>query len=365
MDPIGVYIHIPFCKSKCPYCDFFSGKGSEAEFDRYIKETVGIINYWSQLCEKPVSSVYFGGGTPSVIGSNRLCELLNAVKSGFNVNSDAEITCEINPESGKSIDFEKMRSCGFNRVSIGLQSAVPRELETLGRIHTAQEAKLTTQRAVSAGIDNVSLDLMIAVPFQTVESLKLSIDFCAQCEVKHISSYLLKIERGTKFYSIKEKLKLPDEDMQADLYLAAVDYLGRYGYDQYEISNFAKKGYEGKHNLNYWRCGEYLGIGPSAHSFYEGKRFYYGRNTQDYYNRKIIDDGTGGDSSEYIMLALRLKEGLRFSEYERRYASPVPSDFLRKAEQFSKQDLMELDESRACLTTKGFLVSNIIISELI
>ena len=193
MDPIGVYIHIPFCKSKCPYCDFFSGKGIEAEFDRYVKETVGIINYWSQLCQKPVSSVYFGGGTPSVIGSNRLCELLNAVKSGFNVNSDAEITCEINPESGKSIDFEKMRSCGFNRVSIGLQSAVPRELEILGRIHTAQEAKLTAQRAISAGIDNVSLDLMIAVPFQTVESLKRSIDFCAQCEVKHISSYLLKI----------------------------------------------------------------------------------------------------------------------------------------------------------------------------
>ena len=365
MRTVGVYIHIPFCKHKCPYCDFFSGKGDEAEYDRYVAETVRIIHYQAQLCDKKVISVYFGGGTPSVIGAERLCILLDAVKSSFDMVPNAEITCEVNPESGKNIDFEMMRACGFNRLSVGLQSAVPTELEALGRIHTAKEAQLTVRRAKAAGFHNISLDLMLAIPHQTLETLKESIDFCAQCEVQHISSYLLKIEEGTKFYSDLEKLPLPDEDMQADLYLTAVDYLAKYGYKQYEISNFAQPGLEGQHNLNYWRCGEYLGIGPSAHSFFDGKRFYYGRNMQDYYDCKIIDDGTGGDSKEYIMLALRLTEGLRFREYEQRYVSPVPHSFIKKAEQFAKHGLMIINHDGTRMTAKGFLVSNAIISELI
>ncbi|MEE0956895.1 MAG: radical SAM family heme chaperone HemW [Ruminococcus sp.] len=365
MNSIGVYIHIPFCKQKCPYCDFFSGSGSEIEYDRYVQATIKKIDYWAQLCDKQVSSIYFGGGTPSVIGTDRLCMLLDKIKSAFSVYDNAEVTCEMNPESAKKIDFFKVKSHGFNRISFGLQSAIERELNALGRIHTAQDAKSAVEKAKEAGFDNISLDLMLGIPFQTEESLKESIRFCAECRVTHVSSYLLKIEKGTLFYSNKEKLQLPDDDEQARLYMLTVDELERYGYCQYEISNFAQKGFEGRHNINYWKCGEYIGIGPSAHSFFEGKRFYYGRSMQDYYGRKIIDDGTGGDSEEYIMLALRLKEGLVFREYESRYGAPIPPESMKKIKNFAKHGFMEVDEKHACFTKKGFLVSNSIISDLI
>ena len=281
MNTIGLYIHIPFCKSKCPYCDFFSRRGSELEYDRYVAETLKKIVYWSNLCGKKVASIYFGGGTPSVIGAKRLCTLLNKAKEHFKVLDNAEITCEVNPESGKIIDFDLMKAAGFNRISVGLQSAVENELKALGRIHTAEEAKITAKRSVEAGIDNISFDLMMGIPYQTSETLKQSISFCAECNVTHISSYLLKVEKGTKFYTMRDKLPLSDDDIQADLYLNAVTELEKLGYEQYEISNFAKPGFEGRHNINYWKCGEYIGIGPSAHSFFDGKRFYYGRSMQD------------------------------------------------------------------------------------
>lgn len=365
MNTIGVYIHIPFCKQKCPYCDFFSGIGFDMEYDRYVKATVNKINYWAQLCDKQVASVYFGGGTPSVLGAKRLCLLLNSIKSAFSVKDDAEITCEINPESGRELDFAQMKASGFNRISVGLQSSAERELHALGRIHTAQDAKLTVKRAKEAGLSNISLDLMLGIPYQTEDSLKESIRFCADCGVTHVSSYLLKIEKGTHFDLNKEILPLPDEDEQARLYLLTVDELERYGYYQYEISNFAQKGFEGRHNINYWKCGEYIGIGPSAHSFFDGKRFYYGRSMQDYFDRKIIDDGAGGDSEEYIMLTLRLKEGIVFREFESRYGSPIPHDSMEKIKNFAKYGFMELDENHAGFTKKGFLVSNSIISDLI
>ena len=365
MNTIGLYIHIPFCKSKCPYCDFFSRRGSELEYDRYVAETLKKIVYWSNLCGKKVASIYFGGGTPSVIGAKRLCTLLNKAKEHFKVLDNAEITCEVNPESGKIIDFDLMKAAGFNRISVGLQSAVENELKALGRIHTAEEAKITAKRSVEAGINNISFDLMMGIPYQTLETLKQSISFCDECNVTHISSYLLKVEKGTKFYTMRDKLPLSDDDIQADLYLNAVTELEKLGYEQYEISNFAKPGFEGRHNINYWKCGEYIGIGPSAHSFFDGKRFYYGRSMQDYFERKIVDDGAGGDIQEYIMLALRLKEGLNFKDFENRYSLPVPAATMKKIRNFEKHGFMELDENHACFTKKGFLVSNSILSELI
>ncbi len=365
MNTLGIYIHIPFCRKKCPYCDFFSKCGNEIEYEKYTAETLKKIVNWSNLCNKKVTSVYFGGGTPSVIGAEMLCAILNKIKSRFSVCDDAEITCEVNPESGKNMDFDLMKNTGFNRISIGLQSAAENELRVLGRIHSAEEARLTAARAAQAGINNISFDLMMGIPLQTIDSLKKSIEYCADCNVTHISSYLLKIEKGTRFFTLKDKLPFSDDDLQADLYLNAVDLLERKGYGQYEISNFAKPGYEGKHNINYWKCGEYIGIGPSAHSFFEGKRFYYERSIQNYYDRKIVDDGTGGDSGEYIMLSLRLKEGLVFSEFERRYASPVHPETIKKIKNFAKHGFMELDNEHACFTKKGFLVSNSIISELI
>lgn len=365
MSDFGLYIHIPFCKNKCPYCDFFSGKGTQTDYDDYIKELENKIEYWSGICKRQITSVYFGGGTPSVLGAERLCRAADKIFGCFSVCNDAEITAEINPESGKNIDFSLMKSSGFNRISIGLQSAQSNELKTLGRIHTAEEASLTVERAVNAGIRNVSLDLMMGIPSQSIESLKKSIDFCAQCGVTHISSYLLKIEEGTKYYSIKEQLSIPDDDFQAELYLFAVDYLKSLGYYQYEISNFAKDGFESRHNTNYWKCGEYIGIGPSAHSFLNGRRFYYGRSMIDFKNNIVSRDGAGGDAVEYIMLSLRLKRGVEFEEYRQKYGKPLPRSFFEKVNNYAHLGYMTVDENRCGFTTKGFLMSNYIIGNLI
>lgn len=213
MDAIGLYIHIPFCKSKCPYCDFYSGKGNYEKYKNYTEILIDKIRYWSQQVENSVKSIYFGGGTPSVLGSELLSKILFEIKNNFIIESNAEITVEINPDTGKTIDFKLLKDAGFNRISIGMQSAVQNELDELGRIHSANDAKITVIRAKEAGINNISLDLMMGIPHQTLNSLKESIDFCAGCGVTHISSYLLKIEKGTRFYATRDKLELPDEDM--------------------------------------------------------------------------------------------------------------------------------------------------------
>ena len=362
---IGLYIHIPFCKHKCPYCDFFSGNADENAFDNYVIELKDKIKYWSEKAKRDVATVYFGGGTPSVLGADRLCDILDFIKSNFNIQNNAEITVEVNPDSAKTIDFKKMYACGFNRISMGMQTAVEDELRLLGRIHSIDDAKTSVERAKSAGFNNISLDLMMGIPNQTIESLEKSISFCADCKVTHISSYILKIEENTPFYKVQNKLKLADDDMQAEMYLKAVEMLDSLGYKQYEISNFAKQGYESRHNTNYWRCGEYIGIGPSAHSFFEGKRFFYSRSMDDFNNNKLSFEGTGGDEEEFIMLSLRLKSGLNYSEFEKKFGYTLPSYIIKKAKEYEKYGYTNVTDKSISFTPKGFLVSNSIISELI
>lgn len=362
---IGLYLHIPFCKSKCPYCDFYSTRANEKEYDNYIDSLKEKLKYWSNIHKGTVKTVYIGGGTPSVLGTERLCNILNFAKELFAIEPDAEITVEINPDSGKKLDFIAMKNAGFNRLSIGMQSAVPNELKKLGRIHTADDAKETVKMAKSAGFNNISLDLMTGIPLQNKETLKQSIDFCVECGVTHISSYILKIEENTKFAQIENKLNLPNDDEQAELYLYTVELLENYGYNQYEISNFAKSGFESKHNSNYWECGEYIGIGPSAHSFFDGKRFFYDRNIENFKSNKIIDDDIGGTADEYIMLSLRLKKGLNSSDFFKKFATHLPYSFTHKAELYIKNGFMEINGNNYSFTPKGFLVSNAILADLI
>ena len=362
---VGLYIHIPYCKSKCPYCDFYSSKGDEREYDRYTEILIDKIKLWSKRTDKSVSSIYFGGGTPSVLGAERLSKILLAARSSFSVNDEAEITTEVNPDTGQSIDFELLKKSGFNRISVGIQSAVEKELKQLGRIHNAEDAKITVEHAKNAGIYNISLDLMMGIPFQTQDSLKKSIDFCNECGVTHISSYILKIEKETKFDLIKDSLILPDEDKQAELYLFAVDYLKKLGFEQYEISNFAKQGFESRHNINYWRCGEYIGIGPSAHSLFNGERFYYKRNMPNFENDITEFDCKGGTPEEFIMLSLRLKSGLVFDEFYNRFGYEISEKIKIKIEKYAEMGFMEIYNDKACFTPRGFLVSNAIISDLL
>lgn len=362
---IGIYIHIPFCRSKCPYCDFFSMRGDITEYENYVEILNDKIEYWSKETDKTVDSIYIGGGTPSVIGTELLYKIIDKVKKCFNVKDNSEITIEVNPESGKRIDFKKLKDIGLNRVSIGLQSADKDELKSLGRIHSAEDVNNTVELIKNAGIENISLDLMLGIPNQTKESLKNSIDFCADSDIKHISSYILKIEENTYYYKNYKKFNFPDENTTADLYLFALEYLQEKGFIQYEISNFSKVGFESKHNFKYWNLDDYIGIGPAAHSYLNGKRFYYERNIENFKNNIIINDGIGGTKEEYIMLKLRLKSGLNLNKYEEVFGESISKDFLNKVDKYIELGFMEKNNDSISFTPKGFLVSNSILSDLI
>lgn len=367
MKSFGIYIHVPFCESKCPYCDFYSRppKGSGKNKEEYIKEyTAGVknrlVSYAKKYGSRPVDSVYFGGGTPSVLGAEALAEILSAIKENFHFTTDAEITAEANPCSVDEEFFSVLKKSGFNRLSMGLQSANGDELKLLGRRHTAEEAAEKVRLAQKCGFDNISLDLMIALPYQTEEKLKTSIEFCAALGVRHISSYILKIEENTVFG--KKGVEALDDDKTAELYLFMVKELEKHDYLQYEISNFAKKGFEARHNTRYWRDEEYLGIGPAAHSFMDGERFYFPRSLESFLRgEEPISDGTGGDIEEKIMLKLRLCEGLTkedLSEYKN-----GEEVFLRakKAALMLPKNLIHTEERKISLTAEGFLVSNSVI----
>lgn len=362
MKPIGLYIHIPFCNGKCPYCDFYSVTPRENVINDYV----------GALCKKideaggVYDTVYFGGGTPSLIGSDNIAKIM----SHINRTPDCEVTLECNPSDtgavNSAFDFEVAAKSGINRISMGLQSADNAERKALGRRGGCDDVERAIKRAKAAGIDNISLDLMLGVPNQTAESLKKSIDFCKNSGAKHVSAYMLKIEESTPFYRIKDTLVLPDEDATCDLYLLAVEELKKAGFEQYEISNFSVKGFESRHNLKYWRCEEYLGIGAAAHSFKNGKRFYYERSIDKFISDiPPIDDGEGGDEEEYIMLALRLSEGLIFENYKKRFGKFVSENLVKKAEELEKHGLVNVTNHNISLTVNGFLVSNSVICSLI
>ncbi len=366
MKPIGLYIHVPFCESKCPYCDFYSVKCDTELIDRYTNAICETLKKHSQKMSLAFDTIYFGGGTPSLLGNENIEKTMQTIRNNFDFYAN-EVTLEVNPTTASTLDLERLLSAGVNRLSIGVQSAVDEELKQLGRRHTVRDAERTIKMAQEAGFENISVDLMIAVPSQTKRSLQKSIDFCVARDVQHVSAYLLKIEENTPFYVQQTQLALKDDDEQAELYLYLVEELEKQGFRQYEISNFSREGYQGQHNLKYWNAEEYLGIGPSAHSFVNGKRFFYPRSLQDFISGKneIIYDGDGGSVEEYLMLKLRLREGVNNNAFKERFGIDIPSVYLEQAKTYQKYGLTEVDEKSFRLTKKGFLLSNTLIAKII
>ena len=365
MRPTGLYIHIPFCDGKCHYCSFYSVKHNAASMDEYTKIMNNRIIEWGGKLSRTLTSVYFGGGTPSLLGAERLSSVLDAVKRSFKITDGAEITVEVNPTSGGVLDYALLKSSGFNRLSIGMQSSNDSELKALGRRHSAKDVDAAVRAATDAGFDNISLDVMLAIPGQTKKSLDRTLKHCAELEASHVSAYILKIEEGTRFNNERDKLDLFSDDEQAALYEYTVSKLAGLGYEQYEISNFARDGRVSRHNMLYWHDEEYLGLGPSAHSFINGERFYCPDSFDGFYDEKITYEGKGGDREEYIMLALRLKEGLLFDRYKERFGEDVSAGMINAAAKLSESGLVELTASSLSLTVKGFLVSNSVISYLL
>ncbi len=351
---------------KCPYCDFYSFCPEEKDKDSYLKAVLLCLKNKASLVRGEVDTVYFGGGTPSVFGGERIGRVLCGIRDNYKLSDTAEITVECNPSSVTADFISQIKRAGVNRISMGMQSAVEEERKALGRLSDIAQVKKTIAMAKTAEICNISLDIMLGVPSQTMESLDESIDFLLESDIKHISAYMLKIEEGTPFSKMGDRLSLPDEDEVCRMYLHTVSRLKEGGFLQYEISNFAKSGYESRHNLKYWHCEEYLGIGPSAHSFIGGKRYYYGRDFDAFIKGEDwAFDCDGGDEEEYIMLSLRLSEGLKFAEYERKFGKGIDREIINKARKFEKAGLLTVTGEGIFLTAEGFLLSNTIIGELI
>ena len=369
MKNIGLYLHIPFCKSKCPYCDFYSFSGKDTEKDQYtsaLKEKVlSSISTLQSGNKCKADTLYIGGGTPSVLGAKNLKSLVNACNSGF-LTDDAEITVECNPHGLDEDFFKVLHECGVNRISLGLQSAVDSERRILGRLSDRNQVENAVKMAQKVGFENITLDVMLGVPNQNEKSLNETLDFCVSLGVPHISAYMLKLEKNTHFYKNQHKYDFPDDDLTADLYLQMCETLENNGIMQYEISNFAKSGFESRHNLKYWHCEEYLGLGPSAHSFLDGKRFYFDRDFNAFMNgNSPIDDGFGGDFTEYAMLNLRLVEGLDETKVSHRFGHSIPKQIYENSKILIDNGYMISNENGLALTRKGFLMSNTILSEIL
>lgn len=361
MGPTGLYVHVPFCVRKCAYCDFYS-VADPSLIDAYVAETARRLRTLSLTAD----TLYFGGGTPSLLGEERLRALLDAARPLL--TPDAEITVEVNPGDDTARLIPALADAGVTRLSLGMQSHSDGELTLLTRRHTAADVDRAVGEAVRSGIPHLSLDVMLAIPGQTPASLRDTLAFAAQSGADHVSAYLLKIEPGTPFARDEAALSLPDEGETADRYLAAVGQLEAAGFAQYEISNFARPGGESRHNLKYWRDEEYLGLGPAAHSYYKGLRFFYPRDLAAYLNGcEPTPDGAGGSFEEFVMLRLRLREGLDFAKASARFPDREEdlARLRRRAADYEPAGLLTLTDGRVALTPRGFLVSNALIGALL
>ena len=349
---VGLYLHIPFCDAKCAYCDFYSAPANHDVKTAYTAALCRELTRWVRKQQLQFDTVYLGGGTPTLLGDDNLKTLLDAVMP-YTV-AGAEITCEANPASALENTLGVLADGGVNRVSIGLQSCHANELAALGRRHTAEDFSNAVQAAKRAGIKRISADVMLGIPQQTAQSLDETLAFVLSHGIQHVSAYLLKLEDGTPM--AKSPPLLPDEDAVCDLYLQTCDTLRNAGLQRYEISNFAVSGQESRHNLRYWQCEEYLGLGPAAHSFLNGRRFYFPRDLQAFLTApQYLDDGAGGTEQEKLMLGLRLRSGID--------CRTLPNSSA--AERLCKGGLLESDGKRIWLTDRGALVSNAIITDLI
>ena len=367
---LGLYIHIPFCKAKCAYCDFYSLAHSEEKMDAYM---AALLRHLEEVAPRAagmqVDTVYFGGGTPSYLGAARLCRILQTVLRRYDVARDAEITLEANPDSaGDWKELRRLRRAGFNRLSLGVQSTDDTLLRRIGRVHTYEQVQQAVKAARQAKFTNLSLDLIYGLPGQTVEDWQRTLADAVALGPEHLSCYGLKLEEGTPLWQQRQTLTLPDDDAQADMYLYTVAALGEMGYEQYEISNFAKPGKASRHNLKYWNMEEYAGFGPGAHSDFGGVRYGYVRDIDSYIAGKLVLSESENDSTlardyEYVMLSLRTAAGIDRQTFEKRYRQrfqPMETLF----EQYEKAGLALPTEGGWRLTPKGFLVSNSIIAAL-
>ena len=371
---LGVYIHIPFCASKCSYCDFYSLPNQDELMGRYQKALIRHIEESApQMAPYYIDTVYFGGGTPSFYGARRLCELFETLKTSARVLKSAEVTVEMNPDSVTKEDLHLLHEAGVNRISLGVQSANDDILRLIGRRHNYRQVIEAVKLIRAEGFDNLSVDLIYGLPTQSRSDWADTLSNALALLPEHLSCYGLKVEEGTPICKYQDSPLLPNDDDQADMYLYMTDVMERYGYQQYEISNFARPGRQSRHNLKYWQLDEYMGFGPAAHSYVGGVRYSYVRDLKKYLDGvenggSIVDEYEKIDkaesAAEYIMLGMRTTRGISKDEYFAIYRSGFDKIEYLLSEYENKGWVRQAGD-RWRFTSSGFLLSNILIGTLL
>ena len=370
--PMEIYIHIPFCIRKCDYCDFLSGPSEPEEQADYVQALLREIQAVEEGEGRSVSSIFIGGGTPSVLDERLLGDILREIRNRFKMEEDAEITIEVNPGTANIGKLQAYREMGINRLSIGLQSPEDRELKILGRIHNYGQFLETYQEARTVGFDNINIDLMSAIPDQTYEGWVKNLRTVAELEPEHISAYSLIVEEGTPFAA--RKLNLPDEDTEYNMYEATAQILKEYGFEQYEISNYARKGRECRHNVGYWTRQDYLGFGLGASSLYGKERF---ANTADM--KKYLESSKNPEKirekepsltredemAEFMFLGLRMTKGISKADFQRCFGCTIESVYGEVLEKYESMELLLEKDGRIFLSREGIHVSNSIMAEFL
>ena len=370
--PMEIYIHIPFCIRKCDYCDFLSGPSGPKEQADYVQALLREIQAVEEGEGRSVSSIFIGGGTPSVLDERLLGDILREIRNRFKMKEDAEITIEVNPGTANIGKLQAYREMGINRLSIGLQSPEDRELKILGRIHNYGQFLETYQEARTVGFDNINIDLMSAIPDQTYEGWVKNLRTVAELEPEHISAYSLIVEEGTPFAA--RKLNLPDEDTEYNMYEATAQILKEYGFEQYEISNYARKGRECRHNVGYWTRQDYLGFGLGASSLYGKERF---ANTADM--KKYLENSKNPEKirekepsltredemAEFMFLGLRMTKGISKADFQRCFGCTIESVYGEVLEKYESMELLLEKDGRIFLSREGIHVSNSSMAEVL
>ncbi len=375
---LGIYVHIPFCKSKCNYCDFCSYVNNDPRVvDHYINSLILEAEDFAPQCKgHQVNSIYIGGGTPSVLPIKQLTRIIDCIISLYDVHKNAEITVEVNPKTVTVDYLKKMWKAGVNRLSIGLQSANNSELHALGRTHTYEEFEKTYKEARYVGFDNINIDVMYGIPGQTKASFNHTLDKVIGLEPEHISLYALKLEEGTPLFHLKDQLTFPDDDTQYEMYCDAVRKLRHANIEPYEISNFSIDGYESVHNIKYWLAGEYLGLGVAAHSYLNGERFAATKNIKTFvYAMELVkkkiplfvsyEKLTEKEAAkEYFMLGMRLYEGIEKAEFVEKFGEQVANAYLEPLKDYVADGYVIIRDEVYSFTEKGMFVSSYIISDV-
>lgn len=378
MKDCGLYIHVPFCLQKCNYCDFISYAYQDELAEPYLLALFHEITLLSQKYNHPgLKTVYLGGGTPTCLTGKDLTRLLAVVKENFPVDvRDAEITCELNPATVSEEDLRLMREAGFNRLSMGVQAFDPDLLRYLGRAHDVKDVRDTYNRARKVGFDNISLDLIFAIPGQSKEMWEDTLHQALALEPEHLSLYNLKIEEGTPFHRdyLEGKLVPVDEELDLWMYKKAITTLNRAGLHQYEISNFAQIGCESRHNLRYWRYQAYLAVGPGAHGFDGSIRYENQRDLKEYATllkqdqlpwEEVLNLTQKDRMEEFIFMGLRLLEGVSLREFEQRFEQPLLTIYKKQVDKLQELGLVRLAGDRLALTKQGIPLGNDVFAEFL